>query len=159
MALKLRSVYGDGRSAAGDEFDLVVKDPATGESLDDVVIRCRALSRKRGVEIARAFQRQAPDPKTRQVTWQFVDDSAQQATTALAVEAIVSWRGIVGADDRDLVCLPATIAQLDDAILAQVLGAVFGAEVVAAQSFREPARVVSMAPHPREERPVLSAGG
>ena len=159
MALKLRSVFGDGRSAAGEEFDLTVKDPDSGQPLEGVVIRCRVVTKKQADEITRQFQRLAPDPKTRQMVWQYIEGGAEQSIEAMLTAAIVSWTGIVGADDRDLVCTPATRAALDDRIRTQVFAAIFGAEVVEQHSFREPTGVLSLAARPREDRAVLSAGG
>ena len=150
MALKLRGVRGDGSSNAGETFALVVKDPDTRVDLPDVVITCRVVTKKRSNEIERTFQHQQHDPKTRQLVWSYVDeDGPTAATNAMLAEAIVDWRGFVGADDQPLVCIPATIAALDDRIKTQVILAVFGAEVVAQQSFREPAGVLQMAAHPR----------
>lgn len=149
MALRLRAVQGDGTTNEGGEFDLVVKDPETGQRLEDVVIHCRVVTKTRANEITRSFQHQVPDPKTRQMVWEFGEDGATLALNALLAEAIVGWRGFVGCDDRDLVCVPATIAVLDDRVKNQVIAAVFGAEVVAQQSFRESPRVLSLATGPR----------
>lgn len=156
MALKLRAVRGDGTSTAGEEFDLIVKDPETTVSLPDVVMRCRVVTKKRSHEIERSFQRQVHDQKTKQLVWEYLDEhGATNATNALLTEAVVSWRGLVGADDAPLVCTPATIAALDDRVKIQIITAVFGAEVVEQQSFREPASVLSLAAGARESRSVL----
>ena len=159
MALKLRAVKSDGTSNAGEPFDLVVKDPDTRVALPDVVIQCRVVTKKRSHEIERSFQRQVHDQKTKQLVWEYHDeDGATHATNALLAEVITGWRGIVGADDLPLVCTQATIAALDDRVKIQVITAVFGAEVVEQQSFREPAGLLHLATGARADDALLSRG-
>ena len=159
MAIKIRAIRGDGQSAAGDEFDVVLRDPATNAVLDDVVVRCRVVTKTRAKAIAQSFQERVPDPLNRQMTWRYKDHGAEAVTDAMLVEAIVRWRGIVGADDHELVCIPATIAALDDRLKTQIVMAVFGAEVVDEASFREPARILPVVSDTWSDSPVLSAGG
>lgn len=160
MPLKIRPVRGDGQAADGDLFDVVVRDPATNLPLEDVSVRCRVVSKARARMLAQQYQERVPDPQTRTMVWRYKDQSAgaDQATDALLAEAIVGWQGIIGADDRPLVCTPATIAALDDRVKAQLVIAIFGAEVVEDASFRESARLLSLVPDSGPDRPLLSTG-
>lgn len=148
MALKFRSVHSDGRSAAGEEFDFVPLDP-DGQPYDGVCLRLTVVTKKQAADLARQYQKQVANPKSRQMEWQYIDGGQQLATDALLAAAIVGWSGVIGADDAPLVCAPDTIAAMDDRIKAQVIGAIFGAEVVEQQSFREPASVLPLAARQR----------
>jgi len=143
MPLKIRTHQGDGAASAAT-FDVVILHPTTGEPMEDVVITCRAVSKARVREIHQSFQERVPEPTMRSMVMRYKPNGLDDAMDAALGEAVVSWRGIVGADDRPLVCTPATVAALDDRTKAQLVMAVFGAEVVDQASFREPADVLPL---------------
>lgn len=138
MALRVRTHAGDGSSLAGATFEMTVSDPNTGERLEDVVIVCRVLTKAEVRRLYAQHTTRVPDPRTRQML-ELLD--ASSAGDAVAQAAVVSWRGVIGADDEPLVCTAETVAALDDRVKQQIIAAVTAAEVTGRDvaTFRPPA--------------------
>jgi len=143
---RVQQVLGDGTPAGDRTFpfhpDL---DPKTGKPYCDaegrpfVEIQLRPVSKAQYREIVKAHTTAVPTgagQMEERIDWVSVNED-------VAVYAIVGWRGIVGADDRPLLCIDGTKRVLDVDLLARIRDrAVYAqpAEVTAA-SFREPALV------------------
>lgn len=142
--LRMNNVRSDGRTNT-ELVPLVVRHPVTREEIrnDDgtpaVVIDLQPISDEEHEAILKAHTSlQRAEGGGRQL-FPVVDGAA--VTAAILRRGIVAWRGLVGADDRPLVCTDQTKPLLDDAVRNQVLRKLFGGEVVeiTAESFREPA--------------------
>jgi hypothetical protein len=133
--LRLNRVKSDGTPASAD-VPLTLKDPATGDPLEGVVVYLQMLSEDERKAIVETHTRLEKDPNGGRGLFEFTDVRA--ANDEIYCKTITRWEGIVGADDRPLVCTDATKLVLDAAIRAQVMKKAFGAEVVevVAESFR-----------------------
>ena len=140
--MKLRSVYADGSRNEDTEFDLEVNG-SDGLPYDDppVVIHCRMVPpsvRKNAEKQSRGYVK---NPSTRGMQ---LETDWEHAVDLQIQYAVISWEGVLGADDKPLVCTDETKVHLPPHIKAQILEAAVTTEAadVTAASFREPARVV-----------------
>lgn len=139
--LRLNRVNGDGRPRTG-LIDLVVKDPVTGEELREpdgspaVVLKLHPMLDDERAAIVKTHTRLERDPGGGRGLFEFTDQSA--VADEIMCKAIDSWDGLVGADDRPLVCTDQTKVLLDAFLRVQVTRKLFGAEAVEvlAESFR-----------------------
>ncbi len=136
MPLKTQSHTGDGTSQAGATFEYTIRDPDTGELIDDAVVTCRVLTKAEARAYRTKHTVRKPDPKTHRMV-EVVDE--QSVLDDMVADIVQDWRGILGADDQPLVCNRETVNALDDRIRAQIGSAVFGAEVTGRgpDTFRE----------------------
>lgn len=139
--LKLHRLTGDGQVNT-EPIILVLKDPATGEELknDDgspaAFLRLRALDEAARRAIVAKHTRLEKDPNGGRGLFEFTDITA--ANEEILDQGIEGWEGIVGADEKPLVCTSVTKAAIDAYIKTQARQKLFGAEVVEvlAASFR-----------------------
>lgn len=140
-ALRLNRVNGDGRPVTG-EIVLVVKDPATNEEMREpdgspaVTIRLRAMDDAERASVVESFKTFEKDPNGGRGLFEVVDQG--KVADEIMRRAITSWDGLVGADDRPLVCTAQTKVLLDAFLRVQVTRKLFGFEAVEvlAESFR-----------------------
>lgn len=146
-ALRMNSLRSDGRVNT-DLVELVVRDPFTGEELreDDgtpsVVIFLQPLPEHgegSHEEILRRYTRLEKNPAGGRQLFEVTDREA--VANEILERTVARWVGIVGVDDRPLVCNAYTKTHIDERIRVQITRKLFGAEAteVAADSFREPA--------------------
>jgi len=156
MPIKTQSHNGDGTSRAGQTFEHVVRDPDTGELIEDAVVTCRVITKAEAREYRQRHTTRVADPKTHRMV-DVVDDQA--VADEIAADIVQSWRGFVGADDQELVCTPETVEALDDRIRLQIVQAVFGVEVTGRgpDTFRQPADVPAVVGRAGDQFPVLPA--
>lgn len=139
-ALRINSVTSDGKK--NDQPILcVLRDPRTGEELrhDDgspaVYIECRTIDKAEHEAVLQEHTRLERAPGGKQLA-EFTD--ARKAEDDLLRRGIVRWHGLIGADDRPLVCTDATKVLLDAFIRNAVMRKLFGLEAaeVAPDTFR-----------------------
>lgn len=143
-ALRMHSVLSDGQPNPDAIIEHTLVDPDTGRPYagDDgqpsVVIVLRPLSHDEWRRIVRKHTQRLPNKRTRameEVTdWDAVQDDATS-------RVILSWRGILGADDKPLVCNDDTKRALDGELKNELVARAMRPEGVDAsdESFREPA--------------------
>jgi hypothetical protein len=147
--LRLNRVTGDGLPVVGT-ITLIVRDPMTNEDLLEpdgspaVTIQLRPIDDVERAEIGAAHRTYEKDPNGGRMLFEVIDQT--KVADEILRRAIVSWQGLVGADDQPLVCTNATKVLLDAFLRVQVTRKLFGAEAVEvlAESFREPAGVPGM---------------
>lgn len=139
-ALRMNSLRSDGTTNT-DDVILVVRDPLTGEPMlhDDgtpaVTITLRPLRDGEHDEIVRRHTTPEKSPTGRGF-YEKVD--SQAISDEILEQTIVSWAGLVGVDDRPLVCTARTKRLLPERVKIQVTRKLFDGEAteVAAESFR-----------------------
>jgi hypothetical protein len=133
--LRLNRVNGNG-TAVGTDVPFTLRDAATGEPLEGVVVTLRMLSEDERKAIVASHTRLEKDPAGGRGLFEFIDLRA--ANDEIFCKTIVDWTGIAGADDRPLVCTDQTKLLLDVVYRGQIQKKAFGAEVVEvlAASFR-----------------------
>jgi hypothetical protein len=148
--LRLNRINGDG-TPRQTLIDLVVKDPVSGAELREadgtpaVVIHLRPMSDDERSKIVADGTRLEKDPQGGRGLYELVDQA--KVAHEIMRRSIQSWDGLVGSDDRPLVCTDQTKVLLDAFLQAQITRKLFGAEVaeVLAESFRESADVPAVA--------------
>jgi hypothetical protein len=140
-ALRMNSVRSTGETNT-ELVKLVVRDPYTGEEMreDDgteaVIILLQPIPDADHNAVIKKHTRLEKNPAGGRQLFEVVDQQA--VSDELMQKGIVSWRGIVAADDRPLVCTDRTKVLLDERVKIQVSRKLFGVEAVevAAESFR-----------------------
>lgn len=133
QALKIRSVLSNGLLVAEDTFEYAVINDETGKPYlgDDgqpsVWVTLRPVSPDKHRAIVRKYTERIANPRTRameEVTdWDKVQD-------AILHYAVTGWRGIVGADEKPLVCTEATRNALPANLRNQFTNRALGSESV-----------------------------
>jgi hypothetical protein len=143
MPIKTQTHNGDGSSRAGQTFEHTVRDPVSGELIEDAVITCRVLTKAEARAYRDAHTTRVADPASHRMV-PLVDE--QGVADAMCADIVTAWRGVHGADDQPLVCTPETVAALDDRIRVQIVAAVFGVEVTGRgpETFRAPAAIPAL---------------
>lgn len=139
--IRISRVTGDGEKTPG-HLTLILKDPVTANDLlnDDgspaATMQLRPIDEDERRAVVQEHTRLEKDPNGGRGLFEYCDAGA--ANDELLCRAIVSWDGLVGSDDRPLVCTRATKLVLDNYIRGQVTRKLFGSEVVEvlAASFR-----------------------
>lgn len=139
--LKLHTVNSDGSTNDRSQVVVAVRHPDTGLPMEGVTVTVRPATQREWREIQRRHTRKERNPATRAFE-PVTDDLA--ATDELLSRSILSWAGIVGADDKPLPVVPAAVERLDPRVKLQCFEAIMGAEYsdppeVRDASFREPA--------------------
>lgn len=132
-ALRMNSLRSDGTPNT-DLVRLEVKDPRTGEVIrndDDsaaVIVNLRPMTPERRAAIVQEHTRLEKSPNGGRGLFEVVDERA--AALAVLCEAIQSWTGLVGCDDKALACTAQTKVLLDAHLNLQITQKLFGAEAV-----------------------------
>lgn len=159
--LRVQQVHADGSSAADKPFPYYPDVDVHGKPYCDetgrawIEISLRPVTKEQYAYFIKARTTHAPD-----ASGAIVERIDWKAVNADVVEyAVVSWRGIVGADDKALVCIAATKRVLDEVIQQQIRNrAIFAQPAeVAAASFREPPPVPGVVGGLREDDALLRA--
>lgn len=133
--IRLNRVNGNG-APVGTEVPLTLRDPATGDEIEGVVVTLRMMPEDERRAIVATHTSMEKDPGGGRGLFEFVDLRA--ANDEIFCKSIVRWTGIAGADDQPLVCTDQTKLLLDPLHRGQIQKKAFGAEVVEvlAASFR-----------------------
>lgn len=135
--LKMHTVNSDG-SPVSDVIACVILHPETMQPLPSVVAQVRPMSPKEHRKIIRANTSAKRGPRGLE---EVVDNDA--IVDEVVRRNVVSWVGIVGADDAPLACNDQTKAALDVRVKVQLFAKIVGADVVDAEvseaRFPEPA--------------------
>lgn len=137
-ALRMNSLRADGQENT-DRVELVVRDPFTGVEIreDDgtpaVVIVLRPLAP--GVHDA-IIVKHTSLKRVGQTLSEYIDQTA--VSNEILCTVIEGWTGLVGCDDRPLLCTDAVKIKIDERLKMQVTRKLFGAEAVevGAETFR-----------------------
>lgn len=141
-ALRMNNLRSDGRPNT-EPIVLVVRDPSTNEPMVDektgapeVTITLQPMSDDERKQIVADRTTPQRDPNGGRGLYELTDHV--EVTNDVLRKAVTSWDGIIGADDRPLVCNQQTVVLIDSSLKAQITRKLFGAEAVevAAESFR-----------------------
>lgn len=123
--LTLPNVRSDGSVDDAATVDVTIRHPNTGEATG-MVVTARVASMEEIYRLARSCRQHEKNPATRAIT-QTTDGVKLQKM--MLHKYVVSWRGLNGADEKPLPCIPAVMDALPEWVMDQITEGIRGVPV------------------------------